>query len=72
MLAQPLVEHLYRGREHYDTFVNEDVTIGSWLLGVSIVSCSIVSYRIVSYSKPKYTASKHSVLPRLVVHVRAE
>ena len=35
VLAQPLVEHLYRGRQHYDTFVNEDVTIGSWLLGVS-------------------------------------
>lgn len=35
VLAQPLVEHLYRGREHYDTFVNEDVTVGSWLLGVS-------------------------------------
>ncbi|CAM9145195.1 unnamed protein product, partial [Hapterophycus canaliculatus] len=34
VLAQPLVEHLYRGREHYDTFVNEDVTVGSWLLGV--------------------------------------
>ncbi|CAM9762757.1 unnamed protein product, partial [Sphacelaria rigidula] len=34
VLAQPLVEHLYRGREHYDTFVNEDVTMGSWLLGV--------------------------------------
>ncbi|CAN0055017.1 unnamed protein product, partial [Ectocarpus fasciculatus] len=34
VLAQPLVEHLYRGREHYDTFINEDVTVGSWLLGV--------------------------------------
>lgn len=29
------MEHLYRGRDHYETFVNEDVTIGSWLLGVS-------------------------------------
>lgn len=35
MLSQPLVEHLHRGREHYDMFVNEDVTVGSWLLGVS-------------------------------------
>lgn len=35
VLAHPLVEHLYRGRDHYDTFINEDVTIGSWLLGVS-------------------------------------
>ncbi|CAN0459182.1 unnamed protein product, partial [Discosporangium mesarthrocarpum] len=34
ILAQPLVEHIYRGEEHYDTFTNEDVTIGSWLLGV--------------------------------------
>lgn len=34
-MARPLVEHLYRGREHYDTFINEDVTIGSWLLGVT-------------------------------------
>lgn len=35
VLSQPLVEHIYRGREHYETFSNEDVTIGSWLLGVS-------------------------------------
>eukprot|EP00752_Nemacystus_decipiens_P006800 g6105.t1 len=41
VLAQPLVEHLYRGREHYDTFVNEDVTIGSWLLGVDRVLATI-------------------------------
>lgn len=34
VLSYPLVEHLYRGREHYVTFVNEDVTMGSWLLGV--------------------------------------
>ena len=41
VLAHPLVEHLHRGREHYVTFVNEDVTIGSWLLGVSCIGCSI-------------------------------
>lgn len=35
ILSQPLVEHLYRGHEHLECFTNEDVTIGSWLLGVS-------------------------------------
>ncbi|CAN0264331.1 unnamed protein product [Ectocarpus sp. 12 AP-2014] len=35
ILAQPLVEHLYRGHEHLECFTNEDVTIGSWLMGVS-------------------------------------
>ncbi|CAM9135253.1 unnamed protein product [Ectocarpus sp. 6 AP-2014] len=34
ILAQPLVEHLYRGHEHLECFTNEDVTIGSWLMGV--------------------------------------
>lgn len=55
MLAQPLVEHLYRGREHYDTFVNEDVTVGSWLLGVSIGSFDNFNYSI--YCTPGYTAA---------------
>ncbi|CAN0465687.1 unnamed protein product, partial [Scytosiphon promiscuus] len=35
ILAYPLVEHLYRGHEHLECFTNEDVTIGSWLMGVS-------------------------------------
>ncbi|CAM9998220.1 unnamed protein product, partial [Discosporangium mesarthrocarpum] len=34
VMAQPLVEHLYRGHEHLECFINEDVTVGSWLLGV--------------------------------------
>ncbi|CAM9729749.1 unnamed protein product, partial [Laminaria digitata] len=45
VLAQPLVEHLYRGREHYDTFVNEDVTIGSWLLGVDRALATIHDFQ---------------------------
>lgn len=31
------MEHLYRGHEHLECFTNEDVTIGSWLMGVSRV-----------------------------------
>ncbi|CAN0438014.1 unnamed protein product, partial [Hapterophycus canaliculatus] len=38
ILAYPLVEHLYRGHEHLECFTNEDVTIGSWLMGVSSLS----------------------------------
>ncbi|KAG5181186.1 hypothetical protein JKP88DRAFT_322373 [Tribonema minus] len=34
VLAQPLVEFLNLGRPHWVTFQNEDVTVGSWLLGV--------------------------------------
>ncbi|CAM9480562.1 unnamed protein product [Pylaiella littoralis] len=34
ILAQPLVEHLFRGHEHLECFTNEDVTMGSWLMGV--------------------------------------
>lgn len=36
ILSQPLVEYLYRGHEHLECFTNEDVTIGSWLMGVRV------------------------------------
>ena len=35
ILSQALVEYLFRGHEHLECFTNEDVTIGSWLMGVS-------------------------------------
>ncbi|CAM9097896.1 unnamed protein product, partial [Ascophyllum nodosum] len=34
ILSQALVEYLFRGHEHLECFTNEDVTIGSWLMGV--------------------------------------
>ncbi|KAG5178399.1 galactosyltransferase-domain-containing protein [Tribonema minus] len=58
ILSRSLVEFLYKGRDHLLTFINEDVTMGTWLMGVdrSVVSlrdldgarlweCTCASYR---------------------------
>jgi Galactosyltransferase len=34
ILSSALVKYLYSGRQHLESFVNEDVTVGSWLMGV--------------------------------------
>ncbi|KAG5178502.1 galactosyltransferase-domain-containing protein [Tribonema minus] len=58
LLSEPLVQYLHQGRSKLLTFTNEDVTMGSWLMGVDremIAFNSISEARLWECTCAKYT-----------------
>eukprot|EP00953_Heterococcus_sp_UTEX-ZZ885_P025587 13914-Heterococcus_DN1.PRE.1 len=59
ILSSALVKYLYSGRQHLESFVNEDVTVGSWLMGVDRMHLNVYSLEPLSalYAAAEHTAT---------------